>query len=435
MNCVEPDLADLEREQYAWENKGSGGSSKTGLPLFKWRDTDTGKVRIQHIEPGKRAKKGEGKQPPAPVGKAFTVGGKPPSAKVDAALKSAQSHAANPKTPQAQKAYADLKAAVAEQMGQDQPKVPPAQAPPPPKPAVPPLVPKKAPMSAADMTRGLQGFLSSGKQATDAQLAWTAAKLGAMSMKDLRETAAALKVQGGKSKQSIADNLVARVKGLTKTAAEPKPQEAEKSKPTSQSVADFKHPPGFSAMSNNRPNEDLPDQTRPVLDAKDAQDLERYTGFSGYGPLNNALRSGKIGSASDKVKKLYAGLQKAFDKAGTLEKPVKVYRGMTLPKAKLDVFVANAVKSAKSGGTIKLKGYTSTTSSEKKAHSGSFGNHVPEQDKHKVLFEIEANRGLDMKPYSGFVSENEMLLDHGSEFQVVSAKMTPDGHVIRLRQR
>jgi len=69
--------------RYAWENKGNAGTSKRGLPLYKWHwDGSDGKRqrdRIQSVEPGKGRQPAAEGQKPAPAKPA-----KPPKQTIDA---------------------------------------------------------------------------------------------------------------------------------------------------------------------------------------------------------------------------------------------------------------------------------------------------------------------------------------------------------------
>ena len=180
------------------------------------------------------------------------------------------------------------------------------------------------------------------------------------------------------------------------------------------------------------PNHLLPDSTRPPTPSvQDAMYLNNYSW--GYDEeMNAALRDtgapppgdygeGETGKASVNGPKLHASLQKQFAAAKPFKPPVTVKRGITVPADVLAGLEASARKAMDGKGAARMPGYISTSTG-----GGEFSGNV--------TFEIEASHGLDLKPYSHFGDEAELLLNHNSKFRVVGVERTGDKLHLKLSQ-
>ncbi len=181
------------------------------------------------------------------------------------------------------------------------------------------------------------------------------------------------------------------------------------------------------------PNRDLPDSTRPPVSDRDtAVFLNNYTW--GYDKLmNEALRDtnkpppGPFGGNDEgKPNKdgpaMFEAMQKVFREAGPIgPPPAKVRRGIKgLSSQKAKEIYDAYLTALKSGEPITMTGFVSTSTS-----AGFDG---------PVVFQIRAVHGIDMRPYSHFASENELLLNHGSRFLVTKAEQVGGRYVIHLDQ-
>jgi hypothetical protein len=114
---------------------------------------------------------------------------------------------------------------------------------------------------------------------------------------------------------------------------------------------------------------------------------------------------------------MHAALQAQFAAAKPFKPPVSVKRGIDVPSEVIAGLEASARKAMQSGGAARMPGYISTGTS--KAFPGN------------VQFEIEAVHGLDIKPYSHFSTEDELLLNHDSKFRVTG--VVRDGYKLTIR--
>lgn len=187
------------------------------------------------------------------------------------------------------------------------------------------------------------------------------------------------------------------------------------------------------AGSGGYPNTALPDDTRPpVPDKQTARYINNYTW--GYdAEMNAALRTtgapppGQFGGeASGKPSvngpAMFAALQKQFAAARPFKPPVTVHRGITLDAATTDNLEAAARKAMGGGGAARMPGFISTSTN---AYGKFKGN---------VTFEIAAVHGLDVKPYSQFGHESELLLNHDSRFRVTGVERSGDRLHLKLEQ-
>lgn len=184
--------------------------------------------------------------------------------------------------------------------------------------------------------------------------------------------------------------------------------------------ADKLLPPQFSkGGAKNKPNPTLPEESRPSLSDKEAVALQRYTG-SAFGDLNQSLRNN--GTPPDQYAELHKDLQAAFQKVKPFPKPVSVIRGMTLGAQTLQKFIGAVKEAQATGGTLSHPGYVSTSTTAMPKFKGN------------VELRIQATRGLDLKPYTHYPHENEVLLDHGAQFRVAGVQKVGSRYRINLEQ-
>lgn len=161
----------------------------------------------------------------------------------------------------------------------------------------------------------------------------------------------------------------------------------------------------------NGPNAKLPDAARPDLTMAEKVAAQVYT--SGvFREINKPLWEQK--EPAGKFAGTHKQLQSAFDKLKDFPKPVKVYRGLRLEQAQLKAFVDKFRDGQKGSEAVVLPGYQSTSTGG--LVSSFTGN---------VEMEIEAKRGLDLKPVTHYPHENELLLDHNSFFEVSGVEEVP----------
>lgn len=188
--------------------------------------------------------------------------------------------------------------------------------------------------------------------------------------------------------------------------------------------------------ANGGPNSLLPDSTRPpVLDMRAAEHVNNYTW--GYdGAMNKALRAtgepppgpfGAAGTGTGKPDKdgptMFKDLQDLFKNAGRIgPPPVPVHRAIQdLPKAKRENLLAAAEMAMAGGHPARMPGFAST--------STTIGKFTGDVELH-----INAVHGLDVKPYSHFSTENELLLNHNSHFVVTKVDRNSDPPTIHMDQ-
>jgi len=179
------------------------------------------------------------------------------------------------------------------------------------------------------------------------------------------------------------------------------------------------------------PNSKLPDHTRPpVADERTASHINNYTW--GYdGPMNESLRNtdkppkGKFGGAGSKPNKngpdMYNDLQKQFAAAKPFgPPPIQVKRGISVDEATLKRLQSAAQASIDGKTAATMPGFTSTSTD--KAFNGN------------VQFVIQAIHGLDVRPYSHFPTETELLINHNAQYQVTKVEKVGDKLHIHMNQ-
>jgi hypothetical protein len=204
------------------------------------------------------------------------------------------------------------------------------------------------------------------------------------------------------------------------------------------------YPPGYTPPKSLSPgvsvgpNPKLADATRPALSAPEADAVTAYTDVSVYRSLNEALKSGgplprpgavarllgakNVGGVHDK-------LQAAFAKAPVSDAPMTLRRGLNSrdPEKLGQHFLSNR------GKVVTLPGYQSTSAADVPEGTDAFtepgGGY-----KGNVKFTIHAVHGLDVRPYSKFPAEDEVLLNHGGEYHVGRVEKRDDGWHVELFQ-
>jgi hypothetical protein len=165
----------------------------------------------------------------------------------------------------------------------------------------------------------------------------------------------------------------------------------------------------------------LPDAvTRPQLTNDQRVAFQQYSGIA-YSPLNDSLRTTGQPPAGFEV--MHANMQGVFQSLPKMAQPVTCFRGINIDPANLASFLDDYRTGKAAGQAIRLGGYQSTMVG---APDPFF--------KGNVMFKIQANRGLDMKPHTHYPHTNELLLDHNSEFRVKGIRATKGGYTIELEQ-
>lgn len=179
---------------------------------------------------------------------------------------------------------------------------------------------------------------------------------------------------------------------------------------------------GQSSRIDPTPNPLLPDDARPPMpDKATAEAIANYCW--GYDKeMNASLRDtgkppkGDYGSREDGKAAvdgpaMYAELEKVFAKIKPWKPPVVVNRAIESVSAdSFDSLEKAARKAMDTGGVATMPGFVSTSTGT--TFSG------------KVMLTIHAVQGLDVKPYSHFTEENELLLNHNCKYRVRSVKVT-----------
>ena len=155
------------------------------------------------------------------------------------------------------------------------------------------------------------------------------------------------------------------------------------------------------------PNRNLPDHARPELTPDETQAIRRYTD-QGDKVLNGLLRGTRETTHPELAKKIIAHIDQAFAKAKPFARPIVVKRGLKdLSPETLNQFLTTMRAAMQSGKPASMPGFVSTSVG---------GGH--EEFVGEVEMEIRAVHGLDVRPYSVYPEENELLLNHGSLFKV-----------------
>jgi SPP1 gp7 family putative phage head morphogenesis protein len=181
------------------------------------------------------------------------------------------------------------------------------------------------------------------------------------------------------------------------------------------------------------PNPELPDATRPPIHAAEtAQSLHAYS-WGSDGPMNKALREtgappvGTIGGGKGKPEvdgeATFKAMQGVFAAAKPFgPPPVVVTRGLDVDAKTTRQIEAAARKAMDKGHELVMPGFISTTTDPGAEFSG------------KVKYRIAAVHGVDMKPYTQFPMEDELLLNHNSRFKVTKVERVEGEVHIHLEQ-
>lgn len=193
-----------------------------------------------------------------------------------------------------------------------------------------------------------------------------------------------------------------------------------------QSIQDEKKSVGhFSDEEKSQaPNKALPDEARPRFSEAEANDLRNYSSYH-YDDINKALREGHE-PTNPEARQSLQGLKNTFAKLKLFKQPVKTFRNIGTTGAGSEAgraFVEELKQAAATGKDVTMKGYVSTSTSPK----------VMEKYDGNVTLEIDAQRGLDMKPYALHPWEQELLLDNNSRYRVESIK--DENGVLRIKMK
>lgn len=173
----------------------------------------------------------------------------------------------------------------------------------------------------------------------------------------------------------------------------------------------------------------------PIKD-KQVDAIHQYT-QGGYRMLNGYLRANDGKKLPKEAKERHKQIQSVFKMLKTSETPVTVYRGLNLDPQEAANLLLRLKESSEQGKPIRFAGYSSTTFDPsiaflygdrgKDSVAGGAGN--------DVVFEISARRGLNVgalskerqiksgaKKEKGWFSEQELLLDHDTQFKVAGIR-------------
>lgn len=167
----------------------------------------------------------------------------------------------------------------------------------------------------------------------------------------------------------------------------------------------------------NPPNEKLPEAARPPITKTAAHALVQY---SNHSEEINALLRGQEVDSPDRMLAHHERMQAAFSSATPFAEPVTVYRSLQLTPDQAKQFEEASVAAHKSGGEFEMPGYVSTSTKELWDTN--------------VTYRIKATEGLDMKPYSLYPHEDELLLNHLSRFKVTGVSSSDGKLIVDLQQ-
>lgn len=275
---------------------------------------------------------------------------------------------------------------------------------------------------------------------TDENVKSIAESVNKLTVGEIKNHAANLKIKLGGKKAELAARLVEAIRkagGITKpppVATPPsvpilQPQPPAVTTPVPQVTPDVTPTPvtypGFKSKlppGENAPNKLIAAEARPQLTAAEVKAVVRYTGGA-YESFNKLLRAGRpLESAADE--ETMKGLDAAFKKAKRIRPPVVATRGMDIAKDKLPAFLDAMRANMGAKDFVAMPGYHSTTVS--KSQPAFSGN---------VQMRIEATHGLDVKPVSEYPHEDELLLAHNSRFRVVGVEDQGGGKwLVRMQQ-
>jgi hypothetical protein len=190
--------------------------------------------------------------------------------------------------------------------------------------------------------------------------------------------------------------------------------------------------------------EDLPPQMRPIsyqgltlthqgqpLSTAQQKAVADYTD-KGYRAVNDMLRGAD--DPTPRAQKLHAQLQTLFAAAAPSEKPVTVYRGLSLHSQQVVRLLKQLKGAHESGEAVHFAGYSSTSFDPAIAFTyGEGGKRKAGGSGNDVVFEIAARKGVNLGVLasddpSGQLSEQELLLDHDSAFRVAGIRTVKFKH-------
>lgn len=182
-------------------------------------------------------------------------------------------------------------------------------------------------------------------------------------------------------------------------------------------------------------NTQLPDWTRSYfknVNAPVAFSIMEYTS-SVFKEVNSVLRWGKDKlkdrlefdvtnvekTTKSSITHIY-NLHRAFLAAKVSKEPVTVYRGehgqySDEVTAKLK---AQFMQAYQTGQPFVMKGFVSASSSK---------DWIDKNKSYRIVMEIKARKGLDVRPLSNLRNENEFLMKHGTKFRITDHEVLPDG--------
>ena len=148
--------------------------------------------------------------------------------------------------------------------------------------------------------------------------------------------------------------------------------------------------------------------------------IKKYTSIS-HAEINDPMREGRM--PAGEFGQSARILSETIQKHGTLPLPVKVFRGITSDAPE------KVIESFKSGETVELKGFVSTSASRAVADL-EFGI----KRDGGILFEITATKGLyaGLRKLSTRPHEKELIIDNNSKFRVT--KVDSENFVIHMEQ-
>jgi ADP-ribosyltransferase exoenzyme len=176
--------------------------------------------------------------------------------------------------------------------------------------------------------------------------------------------------------------------------------------------------------SMNAPNPKLPGKSRLyTADFTVREAIAHYTSDASS-TINRFLREGGTLEAADLA--IHMALQRAFSDLEPFDKPIKVFRAVNLGKEPTKLFVQDLLNAWKEGRMVEFAGYQSCTTNKK----ASILARSP------ILLVVKAVAGLDVRPVSASPFEDELLLNHGSSFDVTNIRWPPRDRqiVVKLEQ-
>ena len=139
--------------------------------------------------------------------------------------------------------------------------------------------------------------------------------------------------------------------------------------------------------------------------------VEGYTGID-YKQINARLREGDdLGSYKKQVDEIDSAISKF-----NLKKNIKVYRGTGMHVAQMMFGTTNPkeIEAKFKGGTIKDKGYMSSSTNKNKTFNGGFRLHI--------TVKKGKGKGAYIAPISNFEGESEFLIKRGANLKITGAR-------------